>query len=188
VNSSTLILTTLPQPIANFEYSPENPAESVDEVVFRNTSLGENINKWNWFFNENGGPISKSKDASLVFEKVGSYPVAMIATNSWGCADTIVKSILVEENFSLFVPNAFSPNADGKNDIFMPKGLGILGYHLEVFDRWGEKIFVSDDLFNGWDGTFKGNLCKNEVFIWKIVVTGERGKIKNLSGHVTLNK
>jgi gliding motility-associated-like protein len=95
---------------------------------------------------------------------------------------------LVEENFSLFVPNAFSPNADGKNDIFMPKGVGILSYHLEVFDRWGEKIFVSDDLFNGWDGTFKGNLCKNEVFIWKIVVTGERGKIKNLSGHVTLNR
>jgi gliding motility-associated-like protein len=121
-----------------------------------------------------------------VFEKVGNYPVAMIATNSWGCADTIVKSILVEENFSLFVPNAFSPNADGKNDIFMPKGVGILSYHLEVFDRWGQSVFKSVGYQQAWDGTYKGRYLPTAAYYYVIELNSLEVTIPPILGTISI--
>ncbi|MES2704861.1 MAG: T9SS type B sorting domain-containing protein, partial [Bacteroidota bacterium] len=186
VNSSTLALTAFPQPIADFEYYPQNPIENIDEVIFTNTSIGYNLYKFSWFFNQNNGPQSQDKNPSMVYLKEGSFPVAMIATNAWGCADTVVKTIVVGEDFSVYVPDAFTPNSDGKNDIFQPKGVGIASYNLQVFNRWGEKMFQSNDFLKGWDGTFKGGLCKMDVYTWKIDVTSNSGKTKNLQGHITL--
>jgi len=186
VGTSTLGLTAFEQPSADFEFYPPTPVENIDMVQFSNTSLGSNITKWQWYFNQNGGPESHFKSPSMMYDRSGTFPVAMVATNIWGCADTVVKSIVVQEDFSLFVPDAFSPNGDGKNDIFQPKGIGIASYQLQIFDRWGEKMFQSSDFTKGWDGTFKGNLCKIDIYVWKIDATSHSGKTKNLSGHVTI--
>ena len=59
----------------------------------------------------------------------------MVVQNKWGCKDTIVKPIIIGEDFSIFVPNAFTPNNDGINDTFQPKGHGIVTYDMMVFDR-----------------------------------------------------
>jgi len=186
VNSSNLELTVLPKPTAGFESSPELPVENIDEVFFTNTSLGENLTSWNWFFIDNNGFRSELKNMAYVFDKPGIYPVSLIATNKWGCRDTIVKPVVIDEDFTLFVPSAFTPNQDGKNELFQPKGYGISTYHLQIFDRWGERIFSSKDFLKGWDGTFKGSACKIDTYIWKIDAVSLRGKIKNISGLVTL--
>jgi gliding motility-associated-like protein len=76
----------------------------------------------------------------------------------------------------VFVPSAFSPNGDGKNDVFIPKailifnktGNPVLDYKLEIFNRWGEKVFETEDLQQGWDGAFKGETCQEGHYVYKV--------------------
>jgi gliding motility-associated-like protein len=71
-------------------------------------------------------------------------------------ADTI--SITLTYNRSLYAPNAFSPNNDGQNDVFRVKGKGVAIYHLTIYNRWGQRIFVSNDMNTGWNGFYQGEL------------------------------
>ena len=76
----------------------------------------------------------------------------------------------------VFVPNAFTPNKDGKNEVFIPRailifnqtGNPILDYKFEIYNRWGEQIFVSTDVTKGWDGTFKGQPVQIDTYVWKV--------------------
>ena len=108
--------------------------------------------------------------------------------NKFGCSDTIIQVINVAEDHSLYVPNAFTPNYDGRNDVFLPKGRGISKYNLMVFDRWGQKLFESNEFTEGWDGTFGGVLCKNDVYIWKIIASFSNAKPKEYTGQIMLIK
>ncbi|MEI8136537.1 MAG: T9SS type B sorting domain-containing protein, partial [Bacteroidota bacterium] len=187
-NSKTYTVTAYPIPSANFEFSPLNPTESIDEVIFSDVSKGDSINNWSWYFVNNSGHPNFSQNASYTFPEAGTYPIALIVKNKWGCTDTVVKPITVGEDFSFYVPNALTPNGDGINDTFFPKGHGIVKYDLAIFDRWGEKLFSTSDFFQGWDGTFKGEDCKNDVYVWKINVTMPNSKVKKYNGHVTINR
>ena len=69
---------------------------------------------------------------------------------------------------TLFIPNAFTPNGDGINNIFIVKHHNIVEFNILIFDRWGMLIFESNDITNGWDGTFKGNQVQEDVYVWKI--------------------
>jgi gliding motility-associated-like protein len=82
----------------------------------------------------------------------------------------------------LFVPNVFSPNDDGHNDVFKPRGTNLFGYQLRIYDRWGNKVFESDDIEEGWDGTFNGKLMNSAVFVYYIL-SGDEVVSK---GNVTL--
>lgn len=188
LNTSTISVIAYPKPKADFLFSPLKPIENIDEVIFTNTSTGINQTNWNWFFNSNNGYTSANQNTSYIFENSGSYPIAMIVKNGWGCSDTLVKMIVIENEYSLYVPNAFTPDGDGINDVFTPKGVGILKYELTVFDRWGEQVFKSTDFFKGWDGSFKGNPCQTDTYTWIIHANSPGGKSKEYAGHVTLYK
>jgi len=92
----------------------------------------------------------------------------------------------------VYIPNAFTPDGNGRNDIFMPYGYGINEdkYKMEIFDRWGELIFSSSEFRKGWDGTVKGTsqIAQDGVYIYKILVTDLLNNKKNYVGHVTLIK
>lgn len=89
-------------------------------------------------------------------------------TNSFDCA--LRDSVVVNEYCpsSIYLPNTFTPNGDGINDVFLAVGKNIASLHMIVFDRWGGVLFESDDPNIGWDGTFKGEPVKNDMYIWKI--------------------
>ena len=110
----------------------------------------------------------------------------MVITNRWGCSDTVIKTVTIESDLMVYVPNSFTPNDDARKDLFMAKGRGIVAFSLEVFDRWGEKVFQTTNIHKGWDGSFKGQPCKSEVYVWKIFSTDRKGKSKSLNGFVTL--
>lgn len=185
-NTTTLQVNAYPIPVADFNFGPGKPVEE-NEIYFSDGSVGPGINKWSWFFNSNT-QTSTLQHPSYIFQQPGGYAVTLIVQNQWGCKDTITKPVLVGEDYSLFVPDAFSPNGDGVNDIFQPKGHGIVQYSLQVFDRWGEKLFSTTDFPTGWDGSFKGQPCKSDSYVWKIVVYNVFGKSKEYVGHVTLMK
>jgi len=90
--------------------------------------------------------------------------------------------------FRLFVPNAFSPNGDGLNDYFLPSGVYIIDYHLQIYNKWGEKLFESDDINQGWDGKYNGRDCMPDNYVYSIYSKGTNGKGKLVTGTVMLMK
>ena len=185
-NSAIDTVEVYPKPLADFHYGPGLPIEN-DQIDFNDASLGLQINSWSWYFAADAHS-STLQNPKYIFEVAGIYPVALVISNKWNCKDTIVKPIVIGEDFSIYVPNAFTPNGDGINDTFQPKGHGIVQYDLMVFDRWGEKLFHTTDFFKGWDGIFKGELSKDDTYVWQIVVKNTLGKSKSLKGIVTLVK
>ncbi len=108
--------------------------------------------------------------------------------NDFGCKAKDEMCIEVTKDFSIYVPNAFTPNGDGVNDEFLAFGYNITDFSMDIFDRWGEKLFSSKELTTGWKGTFKGVLCETSVYVYKISYKGLDGKKVNKTGHVTLNR
>lgn len=185
-NFATFTVDAYPLPTANFDYEPTTIVENMDEVLFTNTSAGNQLTEYNWFFMNNDNFRFNTQRTSYFFDKAGVYPVALVVKNYWGCSDTIVKAITVNSAFSIYVPNTFTPNNDYKNDTFIAKGVGVANYSLSIFNRWGEKVFETTDIANGWDGTFNGIDCKMDTYAWKINASDNTGNEKDLKGFLTL--
>lgn len=185
-NTVSYKLVARPNPTANFEYAPQQPIEGGEEVVFTNASKGERLSNFNWYFNENNEYSSASKDARYYYAQPGNYRVALVVKNEWQCADTVVKSVNVLPDFSIYVPNSFTPNDDNLNDVFLPKLKSAKLYSLRIYDRWGQEVFYSVDPETGWDGTFRASSCKQDVYQWKIELSTVNGEKKILNGSLTL--
>ncbi|HHZ64372.1 MAG TPA: gliding motility-associated C-terminal domain-containing protein [Flavobacteriales bacterium] len=94
--------------------------------------------------------------------------------------------IEVEKSFTLYVPNAFTPNGDGLNETFGPVGNEVKHFSMRIYSRWGELVFESDALDNQWDGTFKGEKVQTDTYVYKIFATGEESGSFEKSGKVTV--
>ncbi|MFI5222515.1 MAG: gliding motility-associated C-terminal domain-containing protein, partial [Bacteroidia bacterium] len=94
------------------------------------------------------------------------YVVVVTDTNNCINKDTT----LVEEKCGskLYIPNAFTPNGDGINDVFYVHSRSLETFEIQIYDRWGEKVFSSTELTKGWDGTFQNSPCVNETYVWLI--------------------
>lgn len=116
------------------------------------------------------------------------YTVIVSDNNLCSGQDTVTVKVIQYEcvTSSIYIPNAFSPNGDGINDIFKVRSAALKALHLEIYDRWGNKVFETDDLTNGWNGTYKGQPAQAEAYGY--FVTGEclQGEKISLKGNVTL--
>lgn len=181
-----------PQPIADFNHAPIKPIINIDgEVTFTDASHGANIVSWNWYFMNTAQYTSNVQNPIFMYTEAGTYPVALVVKSDKGCSDTIVRPLVVGEDYGIYVPNAFTPNDDGINDKFQPKGFGIVKYNIKIFDRWGEIIFQTSTFEEGWDGKYQGRggpIVEEGVYTWLIQVTNVFGKAHELKGHVTLIK
>jgi gliding motility-associated-like protein len=179
-----------PKPLSDFRFYPELPVEDLDEVQFTNLSEGEGIKSFKWSFppQSAGDKVltAYTPDVLHLFADAGKFAVALVTENNWGCKDTMVRTIQVLEDFNLYVPNAFTPNEDARNELFTAQGRGVRKFNLKVYDRWGALVFESNDLQQGWDGTYRGEVCKSDVYTWIITASSNKGDIKTLNGHVTL--
>jgi len=111
---------------------------------------------------------------SLVVKAAGLYTLE--AKDALGCLSTATTNVLDLCEAKIYVPNIFSPNKDGKNDEFKIEGSNIKTFHLEIFDRWGELIYVSNDINVSWDGMYRGQIVEEGAYIWKINYSGETTK------------
>ncbi len=112
-------------------------------------------------------------------------------TDIHGCKNTDEVCVTIDKDFGIYLPNSFTPNGDGLNEIFLPKGYGVMDYELYVFNRWGQKLYHGKGNFLknevvGWDGTFKGEYCKDDVYVYKIIYTNTAYKTQTKTGNVNL--
>jgi len=180
------MLTIYPKPSANFNWSPDKPNTVSDNNVTFSPINPNNNSTWFWELAAN--TTTTDKNPTVMYENEGKYPITFMVTSEYGCKDTLTKVLEVKDEFILWTPNAFTPNGDGLNDIFTSKGLGIKKYEMFIFDRWGNQIFHTDDIYKGWDGTYKGTMCSDDVFIYRIVVIDNKSAKHTKTGHVTLLK
>jgi len=114
-----------------------------------------------------------------------------MATTSFGCQDSTCSLVVIDEEFLVYVPNAFTPDLDNVNELFVPVVIGAdpLEYEFLVFDRWGELIYNSQILGQGWDGSYKNMMVKTDVYVWQLKVTNAMNNEKHeYKGHVTVLK
>ena len=190
-NSTAIMVNVYPIPVADFNYAPIKPVVNEDQVTFTDASYSANAASWNWYFNSTALNTSNLQNPTFVYTEAGANAVTLVVKSDKGCSDTITKSLFVNEDFGVFVPNTFTPNGDGLNDLFFAKGYGITKFEFEVYDRWGEKLFSSTDINEAWDGsmTARGNKqIKEGIYTWRMKLVNVYGKTKELTGHVTLIK
>jgi gliding motility-associated-like protein len=188
-----LVAEAYPVPVAGFFTNPSSASLLEPTINFTNTST--NASSYVWDFGDFSYPNTNSSFAmnpNHLYNNVGQYQIYLVAINAQGCKDTATATIEITPDMGVYIPNAFTPDGNGRNDIFMPYGYGINEdkYKMEVFDRWGELIFSSTTFRKGWDGTVKGTsqIAQDGVYIYKIMITDLENNKKNYVGHVTLIK
>lgn len=189
-NSNTYTVEVYPVPVADFNHAPIKPIINVDgEVTFTDASWNTPIASWNWYFMNTAQYTSVLQNPTFMYTEPGNYVVALVVKSDKGCSDTLLRPLVVGEDYGIYVPNAFTPNGDGINDFFQPKGFGVVKYELNIFDRWGEKVFHTNVFEEGWDGTFQGRgstICEESSYTWLINTVSVFGKSHELKGHVIL--
>jgi gliding motility-associated-like protein len=186
-------ITIYPLPTANFTAKPDFEVSIADPTIdFENTS--PNLNQNTYFWNISGEVGSYDVHTQWTFTKPGSTYVTLIAINQYGCMDTITKIISVKNEYGIWIPNSFTPNGDGLNDEFRasisPYGIDITDFEFDIFDRWGERIFTTKDFMIGWNGGKfnKGEVCKEDVYVYKMRFRTIEKEAVYKTGHVTLIK
>ena len=131
---------------AAFDYNPTTAVYAGDEITFTDKSTG--ATGWYWNFADNGE--SGIKNPTHTYTAEGTYKVMLTVINGAGCEDTISKFIKVEDK--VLMPNVFTPDGDGVNDVLQLKAGGMKEYSLVIFNRFGNEVFNSTDPTQGWDG------------------------------------
>ena len=194
---NTNAITVNPLPDANFSANP-NPISSLNPIVNFTDLSTVTISSWLWNFgdiNQITSNTSTVKNPIHTYSSAGNYNVQLIVTNQFGCVDTAYKEIILDAD--IVFPNVFTPNENGgsgglyntnslDNNIFFPYTSGVVEFKIEIFNRWGELIFESDEIKIGWDGYYRGKLCPQDVYVWKAYLKLNSGKTFNKSGDVTL--
>jgi gliding motility-associated-like protein len=108
--------------------------------------------------------------------------------NEFGCKASDEVCISITKNWVIFIPNSFTPNGDGLNDVFKIYGNSLLAIKMDIFDRWGKLLFTSDNIEQCWDGTYKNVPCDLGVYNYKITYKGVDNKVNEKAGSITLTR
>jgi len=189
-STHTNMVNVYPQPNAAFTANPDTASEFDPEIQFLDNSTA--ANNWQWFFGDSTQSTSTLQNPIFTYSDTGSYTVTLIVSNSYGCVDTVTGEIFISPEYTFYAPNAFTPNGDGKNDIFLPMGTDIdeKSFHMWIFDRWGNLIFETTDFRKGWDGRANGgkDLAQIDTYVWKVSFNDLLHKRHKYMGKVSLIK
>jgi gliding motility-associated-like protein len=181
------VVEVLQSPVANFTTSPQSVTLLAPIVDFTDLSTGAST--WNWDFGDGTG-TDTVRNPSYTYKDTGTYSIRLIVKNSLGCIDTLYSTIRVAEDFTIYIPNSFTPNGDGINEGFIAQGFGIKDYEMWIFNRWGQIIYHTQSLTKPWNGTFfdNGKQCPGDVYVYKIKVHDSSGEVHNYLGGISLIK
>ena len=177
-------VTVYPLPEADFSARPTITSIIEPRVWFTNNSILNENNLWSF----GDGAHSFEIHPIHTYLDTGKFTVNLLITTVHGCRDSMsYSSITIKDIYTFYIPNAFTPNEDGLNDIFLPAGhnMSDKDYSFYIYDRWGQQVFESHDLNIGWDGTIKGVMAQqNDIFVWRIEYRDTKGYFHKRAGRV----
>jgi gliding motility-associated-like protein len=181
-------ITIHDSPVAAFEVEPEEVDEESPVINVKTNAQDAAVTRY--YFND--GVTYTRENFTHTFRALDGKTKPMlvqIVKNRFGCEDTIYRVLPIKPAFTLYFPNVFTPNGDGKNDRFEPKGVGVIQFKLQIFDRWGHLQFETTSMTDTWDGMPKNastELIKQDVYVWKAEATDVFSKRHTYTGIVTV--
>lgn len=178
-------ITVYPLPIAGFVHDPTVVSVFDPEFDFYDESQGADSLV---IYDFGDGSGAEERNPVHAYPDSGFYVVTQYVYTSYGCSDTIMDTLRVNPEFTLYVPNAFTPNSDGYNEVFQAKGMGVLEFTMRIYTRWGEEIYFTKNMDEFWDGTLNNGLteAKEDVYIYHIHVLDINYEEHEFTGHVSL--
>ena len=176
-------ITVYQQPIAAFSMVSDT-AMFGDPVVFTNHSLHYNVSLWSF----GDGDTSEAHNPIHIYDHTIGWQIVCLDVYTQGvpCRDSICDSLYIHFTDLIGVPNAFSPNGDGINDIVKVEGKGIIRMEFRIYNRWGQQVYMGTDPKAGWDGTLDGVPQPMEVYTYTVDADLIDHHNVKLKGNITL--
>lgn len=181
------LIQVWPNPVADFYYPPDLPSTPAPYIHVTDRSEGAE----SWLYTISDGASYTEPDFTHTFTSNGEFAVWQFVTNAFGCTDSLELIVDFNPELNIYVPNAFTPDGDGLNELFKPvlSGAELNHYRFFIVNRWGETVFESGDPSEGWQGNFRGgdHYVPGGVYVWQLEV-GTRDKFvpEMRTGHVTV--
>jgi len=184
-DTAAFTVNVVNSPTAQFSYSPK-PAQENTPVSFTNLSKGADASiPYKWLFGD--GVVSSETDPSYLYRSTAANRVLLIAYNQYQCTDTATDIVNSVVRSQVEMPNAFTPNGDGKNDKYFVRGFGIAKMDLKIFNRYGEMVFQTFNPLTGWDGkNAKGIPQPMDAYAYTLIVEFSDGTSAIKKGDITL--
>ncbi len=180
-------ITVHAKPTASFYANPGTTDILSPHIDFINTTQPSNCT---WAWDIGGLDTSTIKNPSYNFDEPGNFIIQLTVTDKYKCKDVYSIDLKISGAYALYVPTGFTPNGDGKNEQFKPDGFGLsdmnIGYKMEIFDRWGQRLFETGDVNTGWDGSKNGVALAQDIYVYSITFKDYQGKSHSQKGQVTL--
>lgn len=177
-------INVFPQPKPDFITKPDVLNDNLSEGELICTTA--NANSYSWFVD--GVYYGNNKNITINFNDTSCFIIKLTTANNNGCIDSLFRRICIKPGFNFYIPNAFTPNGDGLNDVFMPSGTAWLfeNYTFKVNNRLGRVMFKTNSISDAWDGKYKGSLVPNDTYLWIIQVRDFYGNDHEFKGYVDL--
>lgn len=163
----------------NMDCIPEtlNPVEIID--------LSQNAISGFWVLSGDTLPYSPGSSPSLELSP-GDYSILLEVLNEGACPSSFASGICVMPATPIFIPDIFSPNGDGSNDMLFVRSPSLVGLQFEIYNRWGELVFETNEMATGWDGRHRGNPSPGGVYVYRLKAWMNDGEELELKGNITL--
>ena len=195
-DTSAANVEAYPIPVASFNTDPTKTTVALPKFRMLNSSsinssvFAPNL-KYAWDF---GDPTklddtSTLKNAFYSYGKdTATYTITLIVKSDKGCADTVTKLVYIGPDIIVFIPDAFTPDNAGpnKNNTFAPVAMNYRNATMKIFNRWGEKMYETNDLLKGWDGSANGADCQDGVYMYTLKLYSLDDKMYEYSGSISL--
>lgn len=161
---------------AYFAISPSGQCIYSNNPVIQIINLSEGGTTGVWDFGDGTQlPYDANSNPGHTFPgDTDQYSIRLFISNDGGCRDSFSLNICVLDTIALFIPNSFTPNDDGTNDVFKIESGSVVAANIQIFNRWGEKLFETDDPRQGWNGKYFGNLCPTDYYVYVIRYKGKK--------------
>ncbi len=187
--SKSNYITVYPLPEPDFTIEPETTTIINPIVSIKDSTSGAIL--WSWNFGDGTTAFDSafvSDSLKHTYADTGTYTITLIATSQYGCSDTVYQTASVSRDFAFYIPSGFSPNNDGKNEVFRPIGIFVGKFEMKIYDRWGNFVFYSDDFNKGWDGTVNNGIgiTQQDIYVYVIKATDIKKKKHYYRGTITV--
>ena len=186
-------LTIHPKPESSFEISNGNRVTLSEREVYLNnrTYISSGYSNYTWLLDKNNQVNQFSTDPNPIYllpADTGLFGIHLIAASNNNCKDTSTRHIRVVPDILIFIPNAFTPNNKGPeaNDKFTVSSAHAQEYFIEIFNKWGQKVYSSTNIKDSWDGSYLGKLCQDGVYAYSIELINKAGLKYTYHGTVNL--
>jgi gliding motility-associated-like protein len=174
-------VTVFVTPVAAFTQSSEVLSLLEPRLDLTDRSLDAVTYQWDL----GNGSTSSAQNPSTLYTEPGEYALELIVRNGQ-CSDTTASKVLVDPLLTFYIPSAFTPDANGTNEVFLGYGEGYSDYRMWIYDRWGKLLFESGDDQYGWDGTYRGQDVPTGLYVYHFLLFDRFGREREYHGGVTL--